>query len=72
VAEEELDGELKSSVGSPGFRSNLPIIPFSRNFGNKACAGSLVGPQLIFRRLLDVIGIPGAMEQKTRLSFAMR
>jgi hypothetical protein len=29
--------------------------PVSRNFGNKACAGSLVGPQLIFRRLLDVI-----------------
>jgi hypothetical protein len=31
VAEEELDGEPKSSVGSPGLRSNLLIIPFVLN-----------------------------------------
>ena len=40
---------------SPGKQMKLPITPFSRNFGNKACADSLVGPQLIFGRLLDMI-----------------
>jgi hypothetical protein len=43
--------EIRESA-RPG---KLPKTPFSRNFGNKACAGSLVGPQLIFGRLLDMI-----------------
>jgi hypothetical protein len=43
---------MSVTVHNPG---ELTYNPFSRNFGNKACAGSLVGPQLIFGRLLDMI-----------------
>lgn len=36
-------------------RASYRKTPFFWNFGKKAGAGSLVGPQLIFGRLLDMI-----------------
>lgn len=42
VAEEELDGEPKSGVASPGLRSNLPITPFCRTFAGKALIRKMI------------------------------